>query len=601
MSTTYSTNLENIFRYSVRPELDHTFKTCCILLDKKMLTKASSTKQISKVLTSIIQQPISHELEEILATLTGGLITGKVTEGVITIELQHPVKKDNYYMNFIFLCYDTSIITDKSAYKFLESLRELGGHICHALRKNELRNFNLYLQHKSGSVIQVVRRYLLCILEGFLSAMYSFDKYKTQLDTKTAMRKKIPIFRDQVLNSVADTKLVKAKLAGLLAGGAGQSKKRAPQIIVASNPNNYAVNIILPDGSRPEISSTMADINQLVIIMKSVYLARDLINEPGNILTTRAMGQMVTGLKTKYMLPLEIEILGRADCKKLGLGLLVAVGDGSDADRQSGLVILKYNGASGSKKANPAKSFCLIGKGITQDTGGYSLKDTIDILDMKSDKSGACIVLATIICCARLQLPVNIVAMLPLAQNSIGPGSMVPGDIVTAYNGLTVEISDPDAEGRLILADCIAYAVDKWPEYQIIDMATLTFEQEAMSCKKFSTLIEVNSNDVADKLVIAGELEGERVVKMPFIPDFDEAIESDVADLKNTASTCQGDIYPSAMFMSSFLNPKSRWIHIDLGGNTFKVDSPYLEEGSLASGVGVKLLMNLMLDAGSNK
>jgi leucyl aminopeptidase len=561
-----------------------------------MLSKSSSTKQINRVLTGIIQQPISTELEKILATMTSGFVTGKVTEAVITIELQHPAK---YYMNFIFLCYDTSIIKDKSAYKFLESLREIGGHICHALRKNELRNFNLYIHRKAGTALTLVQRYLLCILEGFLLAMYSFDKYKTQLDTTTKAGKQIPRFQDQVLNTVADTKLIKAKLAGLLSGGAGVSKKRrSPIKYLSNNPNNYAVNIILLDGSRPEISSTMAEINRLVIIMKSVYMARDLINEPGNILTTRAMGQMITGLKTNYKLPLEIEILGRDACKKLGMGLLVAVGDGSDVDRQSGLVILKYNGAG---KAKSIKSFCLIGKGITQDTGGYSLKDTSDILEMKSDKSGASIVLATIICCARLQLPVNIVAMLPLAQNSIGPGSMVPGDIVTAYNGLTVEISDPDAEGRLILADCIAYAVDKWPDYQIIDMATLTFEQEAVSCKKFSTLIEVNSSDMADKLVIAGEIEGERVVKMPFIPDFDEAIESDIADLKNTASTCQGDIYPSAMFMSSFLKPKSRWIHIDLGGNTFKVDSPYLEEGSLASGVGVKLLMNIMLDAGSNK
>lgn len=564
-------NLDRIFKYSVQPELNNEYKTCCILLD------VNNPANLETVMSKLIKQTISAQIRTVLANTESGFKNNKITESMLTLELGIPVP---HMMNFIFLRYDSGLIDTRSLYKFLESLRELGGHIYYSLSKNELRNFNFIMPGLK------VTKYLFCVLEGFLMAMYAFKKYKS---TKQA---KIPEFKDQVLNSVK----VKGGVRILLKGGATK-KARIHPIIKSANPNNYAINIIYHGVSVSKIKGLMLDIGQLVTIMKSIYMCRDLINEPGNILTTSSITTIIPKMVKDYKVPLDIKILTATDCKKQGMGLLVAVGSGSDAERQSGLVILTYNGGGRTKRNNPAKSFCLIGKGITQDTGGYSLKDVDDIVDMKSDKSGACIMLATIMCCARLQLPVNIVAMLPLAQNSIGPSAMVPGDIVTAYNGLTVEITDPDAEGRLILADCIAYAVDKYPGHQIIDMATLTFEQEAVSCKKYSTLIEVNSADIADKLVIAGEIEGERIVKMPFIQDFEDAVSSDVADLKNSASTCQGDIYPSAMFMASFLKPDSRWIHIDLGGNTFKVDADYLEPGALASGVGVKLLMNLMLGA----
>jgi leucyl aminopeptidase len=298
-------------------------------------------------------------------------------------------------------------------------------------------------------------------------------------------------------------------------------------------------------------------------------------------------------LITEYKIPVELEIFDTAACSKLGLNLLVAVGGGSDGPRKSGLVVLKYSGAC---RASHHK-YCIIGKGITQDTGGYSLKPVADIPSMKSDKSGAVIALTTLLCCARLGLPLDLIAVLPLAQNSIGPGAIVPGDIITAYNGLTVEITDPDAEGRLILADAIAYAVDKWPKHQLIDIATLTGEQEAMSCKKFSTLIHVNSADVADDLVISGELAGERLVMMPYLNNFEDTVESDVADLRNSPAECDGDIYPATVFMASFLKPSSRWVHIDLGGNTYGLDRDYLEEGDLASGVGVRLLMEFLADS----
>lgn len=575
LNTAKYIELENVFQYTVIPNINMDFKTCCIIIDKNKLNDDGT------YMIQTFKKYINHEIENNTAVLTylkevnNKLSNGEIEESHLT--LQVIVQGRESMINIILLSYDTELLKTKSLYRFNESLRGIGGHICHSLRKNELRNFNLIMSYEN----ETEESYFLKVLEGFLLAMYSFKKYKT---VEATTKKGLPEFRDQVLNTIrqVDSKTKKVH------GGANSKTKKAtignPKI-KSTNPNNYAVAVI-SDGSSDKLQKK---IGNLVTIIKSVYMCRDLVNEPGNILTTHSMGDYLKKMISKYKIPIDIEIYDREACKKLGMGLLVAVGEGNTTDRQSGLIILKYNGAKGD-------GICMIGKGITQDTGGYSLKPVGDMPSMKSDKSGAAIVLATVLCCAKLGLPLNLVGMLPMAQNSIGPGSIVPGDILTAYNHMTVEVTDPDAEGRLIIADCLAYAADKWPKYQLLDIATLTGEQEAISCKKFSTLIHVNSEGMADKLVVAGEEEGERIVKMPYMSDFIDTIKSDVADVRNTSSDCDGDIYPSSLFMSSFLKPDSKWIHIDLGGNTFEVESEYLESGALASGVGVKLLMNVLLN-----
>ncbi|NBV28492.1 hypothetical protein EBS02_05680, partial [bacterium] len=546
LNTTKYMELENIFQYSVRPELNMDFKTCCIVLDKSKLD--TSAKYIIQVFKKYISNEIAQnaDVTTYLKDVSAKLASDDIEESHVTLQVSGGDENTRGMLNIILLTYDADLLTTRSLYRFNESLRGVGGHIYNSLHKNELRNFNLIVPGEN----KMCADYLLKVLEGFLLAMYSFKKYKSG-DGK----KELPEFRDQVLNTIKlhDTK---TKKAGLVMGGGVENKQtkkvnvlsvRQPKIKRA-NPNNYAVAIISKD------SKLQNDIGRLVTIVKSVYTCRDLINEPGNILTTASMGEYLKKMIAEHKIPVDIEIYDRDACAKMGMGLLVAVGEGNPVDRQSGLIILKYNGlGSKGKQKGKGDGICMIGKGITQDTGGYSLKPTSDIPSMKSDKSGAAIVLTSILCSAKLGLPVNLIGMLPMAQNSIGPGSMVPGDILTAYNGMTVEVSDPDAEGRLIIADCLAYAADKWPKYQLLDVATLTGEQEAISCKKFSTLIHVNSDEMADKLVMAGEEEGERIVKMPYMSDFIDTIKSDVADVRNTSSTCNGDIYPSSLFMSSFL------------------------------------------------
>lgn len=583
LNTSKYVALENVFQYSVRPEINMAFKTCCIVLDKSKLD--TSGKYIIQVFKKYIGSEIIQNVDvgAYLKDVSSKLAAGDIEESHVTLQVSGGDKTNPGMLNIILLTYDSELLKTKSLYRFNESLRGVGGHIYHSLHKNELRNFNLIVPGDN----KIYNDYLLKVLEGFLLAMYSFKKYKSEDD-----KKELPEFRDQVLNTVMPLIGTKTKKAGLVMGGADKKTKKVVGVgrpkIKRSNPNNYAVAVISKG------TKLQQDIGHLVTIIKSVYTCRDLINEPGNILTTASMGDYLKKMIADYKIPVEIEIYDRDACAKMGMGLLVAVGEGNPPDRQSGLIILKYNGLKSNSNSKKSEGLCMIGKGITQDTGGYSLKPVGDIPSMKSDKSGAVIVLTSILCSAKLGLPVNLVGMLPMAQNSIGPGSMVPGDIITAYNGMSVEVADPDAEGRLIIADCLAYAADKWPKYQLLDIATLTGEQEAISCKKFSTLIHVNSDEMADKLVMAGEEEGERIVKMPYMSDFIDTIKSDVADVRNTSSTCNGDIYPSSLFMSSFLKPDSKWIHIDLGGNTFEVESEYLESGALASGVGVKLLMNVL-------
>ena len=594
LDTTKYMELENVFQYTVMPNINMDFKTCCVIIDKNKLNDNGT------YMIQTFKKYINHEIENNTAVLTylkevnNKLSNGEIEESHLT--LQVIVQGRESMVNIILLAYDTELLKTKSLYRFNESLRGIGGHICHSLRKNELRNFNLIV---TENTIQN-EEYLLKVLEGFLLAMYSFKKYKTvdnnddTTHSKKGKNSELPEFRDQVLNTI---RLVDSKSKKIKAIGGAELKTKKQNILMShpkiksANPNNYAVAII----SKKTSGSLQKKISQLVTIIKSIYMCRDLVNEPGNILNTVSMGDYLKKTITEHKIPVDIEIYDRAACEKMGMGLLVAVGEGNPIDRQSGLIILKYNGKHGKQKGK-GDGLCMIGKGITQDTGGYSLKPTSDMPSMKSDKSGAAIVLTTVLCSAKLGLPLYLVGMLPMAQNSIGPGSMVPGDILTAYNGMTVEVTDPDAEGRLIIADCLAYAADKWPKYQLLDIATLTGEQEAISCKKFSTLIHVNSDEMANKLVVAGEEEGERIVKMPYMSDFIDTIKSDVADVRNTSDDCGGDIYPSTLFMSSFLKPDSKWIHIDLGGNTFEVESEYLESGALASGVGVKLLMNVLLN-----
>jgi len=180
--------------------------------------------------------------------------------------------------------------------------------------------------------------------------------------------------------------------------------------------------------------------------------------------------------------------------------------------------------------------------------------------------------------------------MCPLVENSIGSGGIKPSDVLTAYGGKTVEVSDTDAEGRLVLADCLAYVSDKYPKASIIDFATLTGQQERLSCKMFSNILSANSEIEVRTLIEKGKTINEPLVELPIIDKHLYKLESYVADIINVSLNCTADIIMSALFMKQFINKNTKWMHIDIAGTSYKVDEIIKYASPEASGVGVRLL-----------
>jgi leucyl aminopeptidase len=233
----------------------------------------------------------------------------------------------------------------------------------------------------------------------------------------------------------------------------------------------------------------------------------------------------------------------------------------------------------------------LLGKGITFDTGGLDLKPPRSMIEMKTDLSGAATVMSFLLGYAKMKGSRCIYTVCPFAENSIGPDSVKPTDVLTAYNGKTVEITNTDAEGRLVLADSLAYIVDKYPKAMIIDFATLTGQQESISGKMFSNILAVNSVQEVAKLKQVGTLINEPLVELPMMESkFLPKLESAIADIKNVSTTSSADMILSAVFMRQFINKSTKWIHIDIAGPSYQLGDNVKYMGGEASGIGVRLL-----------
>lgn len=392
---------------------------------------------------------------------------------------------------------------------------------------------------------------MLNILEGFLLASYTFTKFKTE-------------------HSIDKSQNFTPKKVNLVFMGYN----------------------LLVDRKKIELQ-----VKQLSSNLKSVYLARDLINEPANSEKTETFITIVEDYIRKHRLPIKVRIIEEKQLQRMGMGLLLAVGSGSNNNNRPKLLILEYDGMKtrngGSDHSNNPE-YILMGKGITFDTGGLDLKSDKAMIEMKSDLSGAAAVVAFLLGYARSKGEKSIYVMCPFAENSIGPDAMKPSDVVTAYNGMTVEISDTDAEGRLILADVLAYASKEYPNAKLIDMATLTGQQEKVSCKMFSNVLQVN-NEVDTKLMIeAGRTVNEALVELPMmdnsVDNHLEKLKSYVADIKNVSFTCSADIIMSGLFMKQFIGKKTKWIHVDIAGPSFKNSGNIKYMPGEASGIGVRLL-----------
>jgi len=328
--------------------------------------------------------------------------------------------------------------------------------------------------------------------------------------------------------------------------------------------------------------------NENEIIKENVFFCRDLINEPANIIYPASCAETC---KEMEKFGVEVEILKEKDLKKLGMGSMLAVGQGSD--QESHLVVLKWYGNPKSKEAPLA----FIGKGVTFDSGGLSLKPSNAMDTMKCDMSGSAVVAGLIRLLAMRKAKVNAIGILSLVENVPSGKSMKVGDIVKSMSGQTIEIMNTDAEGRMILADAIYYAVSKFNPQIVIDLATLTGAICVALGDKYAGLF-TNNDDLSNELINAGSKVGEELWRMPLSEIggfYDRQIDSDFADVRNTGRTKDAGAITAAQFLQRFTNNHSKWAHLDIAATAYLEQEGFLTQ-KYGSGYGVRLLNQLIKD-----
>jgi leucyl aminopeptidase len=310
---------------------------------------------------------------------------------------------------------------------------------------------------------------------------------------------------------------------------------------------------------------------------QTVCWVRDLSNMPGNKLQVADLVGEATRMADAC--GLTSRVFQFAELKQAGFGCLVAVGQASA--NPPAFVVVEYKGGQ------PGEApIALVGKGITFDTGGICIKPRAGMEEMKTDMHGAATVLGTLKMAAQRKLPVNLVGVCAIAENSPDGNAIKPGDIVKSYNGMTVEILDTDAEGRLVLADGLGYVVKHHQPRAIIDLATLT-GSIIMALAYEATGLFTNDDGLHQQLTASGEATGERVWRFPTWDVYDRMAKSDIADVRNVGKE-KGDAIAAAMFLKRFVG-KTPWVHLDIAGSSFlHEDKPYRPKGS--TGVGVRLL-----------
>ena len=335
--------------------------------------------------------------------------------------------------------------------------------------------------------------------------------------------------------------------------------------------------LVEPDSSK--IKQLEAGIERGRVIAEAVALARDMVNEPANHMTPGHMAKIAGEVAEAN--GLKLTVLGREQMEKEKMGALLGVAQGTSQPAK--FIVMSYRG-------DPAKKQTLgfVGKGLTFDSGGISLKPQEFMSDMKGDMAGGAAVIAAIGAVARLKLKINVTAIIPATENLPGGRALKPGDVLKASNGKTIEVVNTDAEGRLILADALAYAVRQGIS-PLIDLATLTGACHVALGDSYAGLF-ANNQDLADKVGKAGDECGEGLWQLPLPDEYKEANKSDIADIKNSGGRYGGAI-TAALFLQEFV-AETPWVHLDIAGPfmTDKVKG-VLVKG--ATGFGVRTLIKL--------
>jgi len=340
---------------------------------------------------------------------------------------------------------------------------------------------------------------------------------------------------------------------------------------------------ILINSDSPKFQS-IADRADLVV--RAVNFARDIGNLPPNDCAPAQLASTALSLAQEY--GMKARVIDRYELENMGMGGIVAVGKGSNNPPK--LIILEYTGAAGDQKP-----YLLVGKAVTFDTGGISIKPGEKMDEMKFDKCGGCTVLAVMRAVASMKLAVNVIGIVPSVENMPSSTSYRPGDIIKMYSGKTVEVLNTDAEGRMILADALAYGIATYSPKAVIDLATLTGAAIIALGANVAALVGTNKQ-LADRLRKLSDRTGEKMWELPLYDEFHEQIKSAYADIRNIGGRPGGAI-TAAAFLSNFVSDVP-WVHIDIAGTAWTQDGTYERSYNPkgATGFGVRTLVKLLME-----
>ncbi len=456
-------------------------------------------------------------------------------------------------------------------------------------------------------------------LEGAISRLISQGEIKGKLNEITLIHSlgKLPADRVVVVGLGKPDELTAPKLRGAvaetcrylrnkgvasIAGGAGEAGLNGISLEAASqavtegalmglytfrkhktkaNDNGGEISRYLIVGEAKDVDALEAGSRKGSILAEATNLARDMVNEPGNLMTPTDMAAAAD--KVAKLHGLEISVLEEKEMLEMGMGGLLGVARGS---RQAPkFAVLRYQGGDPGQKP-----VALIGKGITFDSGGISIKPSDKMEEMKGDMAGGASVIGAISAIAQLKPKINVLAIIPATENLPDGNAMKPGDVLTALGGKTIEIISTDAEGRLVLADALGYAIREGAGY-MIDVATLTGAC-VVALGKICTGAFSNNQEAADRLIAASKEAGEMTWQMPMFDEYDELNKSEVADIKNVGGRWGGAI-TAAKFLAEFAGD-TPWVHLDIAGTGLSDrESGHLVKG--ASGAPVMTLVNFVL------
>lgn len=424
------------------------------------------------------------------------------------------------------------ILSEKSKEYILESYRELGALIVNLLKKYRIFNAEidlLALENDNNS-----KQYIYSLCLGILLKNYSFIKYLS--------------YKNKLL------------------------KHRIEHIMLV--------------GSKKEI--ILQCIEQAIALSDAVYFARDIVNEPSNIMNAEnIVSSFIEKIKSeKY---LKCNVFDKDKLKSISLNGILSVNSGSK--NKPYMLVVEYN------NVYAEKTVLLAGKGVTFDTGGVDLKSSENMREMKCDMSGAAAVLGTMLALNHIKSKINVIAVIPLTDNKTGSEAINPGDIIKMYNGLTVEVENTDAEGRIILADAISYGVKNYDVDYVIDIATLTGACR-VTFGEYAACVVGNNKELISSVFNAGVDTYERVWELPNFDEYREEIKSPIADIINTGGSKAGTI-KAALFLEHFVDLKP-WVHIDIAGKAHTTcEKKYYTTG--ATGFGVRLLIKTIENISEKK